>query len=359
MTTISARIREIVEKHHRERLFSGVIDVRQGNAQICVVASGLASHTHGIFNQENTRFQTASGCKIFTAVAICQLVESRLLSFETRLGDCLNVVFPNFDPNVTVHHLLTHSSGITSYFEEDVDPDYEKVWHDHPVYRMRNPADFLPLFQDKPMKFTPGDRFEYNDGGFILLGLIVERCSGMAFTSYVQESIFDPCGMQDSGYFATDQLPERTAESYIHDAETDTWRSNIFAVPIVGGPDGGAYTTAADMALFWQALLGDQLLEPSTRERMMTPLLDAHVEGEHLFYGYGIWMLKPADIVTMYYVTGWDPGVAQFSAYHPQEDVLITILGNTNRPIMRIHAEIIELIREADLGLKLVKGGQV
>ena len=108
----------------------------------------------------------------------------------------------------------------------------------------------------------------------MLLGLIVEQITGTPFAEYIGEHIFRPAGMHDSGYFASDQLPPRTAQSYIQNAD-GTWRSNIYAVPIVGGPDGGAYTTAADMAHFWQALLTHKLLT-----RKPPPPCCRHADGD-------------------------------------------------------------------------------
>ena len=162
---------------------------------------GYAVRSERIPNRLDTRFQTASGSKIFTAVAICQLIESGRLALDTHIQDCLPVAFPLFDPGITVRHLLTHNSGITSYFEEDIDPDYEALWQQVPVYRMRTPSDFLPLLENRPMKFRPGERFEYNDGGFVLLGAIVEQVSGMPFREYIQEQTFRKAHMVEFGLF--------------------------------------------------------------------------------------------------------------------------------------------------------------
>ena len=335
------QIKGIVEALDRKRPFSGVVSVQEGEKVLFEKGYGLANRAEAIPNTPRTRFQMASGCKIFTSVAICQLVEKGKVSFDTSLGRCLDVSFRHFDPNITLHHLLTHSSGITSYFEEDVDDDYEALWKDRPMYGIRSPRDFLPMFQDKKMKFTPGERFDYNDGGFILLGLVVEQLSGMSFSSYVEENILTVCGMADSGYFATDRLPGRTAYAYIKNEADQTWRTNFFAVPIVGGPDGGAYTTAPDMAKFWSALLDNRLLTEDVTDQLLCPQIAARSEGADIYYGYGVWMFKPGDDVVHYYVEGWDPGVAFLSAVYPEKDVVITILGNTNRSVWPIHDEVV------------------
>ena len=178
------RIDRLISEQTEPEPFSGVVYLTQGEEILFEKAYGQAIRTEAIPNRVDTRFQTASGSKIFTAVAVCRLVERGLLTFDTPLRDCVDVEFPNFAPEITMGHLLTHTSGIISYFEEDVNPDYEALWKGVPMYSIRGPKDFLPLFRHKEMKFPPGDRFDYNDGGFILLGLAVEAVTGLEFPDW-------------------------------------------------------------------------------------------------------------------------------------------------------------------------------
>ena len=204
------RINEVIESQIDPEPFSGVVFLTGLHCEEVFYEHGygFAIRSEKIPNRVDTRFQMASGCKIFTSVAICRLVEQGKLDFSTLLRECTDIVFPTFAPEITVHQLLTHSSGIASYFEENINPDYEALWLNLPQYKVRNPKDFLPLFQHKPMKFRPGERFEYNDGGYILLGLVIEKLTGISFPDYVQETVFEPAEMNDSGYFFTDQLPD-------------------------------------------------------------------------------------------------------------------------------------------------------
>ena len=323
--------------------FSGVIHLTRGDEVLFQEARGLALRPESIPNTVRTRFQMASGCKIFTSVAVCQLVDEGKLDLGTRLRDCVDATFPHHAPDITIHHLLTHSSGITSYFEEDVDPDYEALWRDVPVHKMRRPRDFLPLFQDKPMKFAPGERFDYNDGGYVLLGLVVESVAGMDFASYVSENVFGLAGMDDSGYFATDRLPQRTARAYIRDADGG-WRSNVFTVPIVGGPDGGAYTTASDMARFWRALVERRLLAAETTEAMLSSRIATASSRPYTDYGYGVWIEKAGGGVRKRFVEGSDPGVAMRSAVYPSVDAVLTVIGNTGDALWRLYPELEALL---------------
>jgi CubicO group peptidase (beta-lactamase class C family) len=340
----SSQIDRIIRSQDERQPFSGVVLVKEKGETVFSKGYGFANRAESIPNTMETRFQMASGCKIFTSVAICQLVQKGLISFDTPLKDCLDISFPGFSPEISVHHLLTHSSGITSYFEEDVNPDYEALWRELPMYRVRTPRDFLPLFQHKKMKFAPGQKFEYNDGGYIILGLIIEQQTKMSFSEYVEENVLTPCAMTDSGYFATDRLPGQTAYAYIYNEADNTWRTNFFAVPIVGGPDGGAYTTAPDMVKFWEGLFNHRLLNGAFTEKLLYPHMAAESQGKNRYYGYGVWMIKRDDAVAAYHVEGWDPGVAFISAFHPKGEILITIMGNTNKPIWPIHDDIVSVV---------------
>jgi CubicO group peptidase (beta-lactamase class C family) len=332
MNVDAARLRECIQNQVEPEPFSGVVYLTKGNEVLFEAGCGLAIRSERIPNTIDTRFQTASGCKIFTSVAVCRLVEQRKLSFDALLSECVDVAFPNFAPEITIHHLLTHSSGITSYFEEDVDPDYEALWRDLPMYRVRGPRDFLPLFQHKSMRFAPGERFEYNDGGYILLGLVIECVAGADFTTFIQEDVLRVAGMQDSGYFATDRLPERTAYAYIKD-DDGAWRTNFFAVPIIGGPDGGAYTTAPDMARFWRALTSDRLLSADLKSQLLEPQIVTAGDSTSTHYGYGVWIDQAEGKVRSYFVEGFDPGVAMKSSFYPDEDLILTVIGNTSHAL--------------------------
>ena len=189
------------------------------------------------------------------------------------------------------------------------------------------------------MKFSPGERFDYNDGGYILLGLVIESVTGIDFQAYVQENVFDMASMEDSGYFATDQLPERTAYAYIKNAD-GTWRTNFFAVPIVGAPDGGAYTTAPDMARFWRALAGKRLLKAETTELMLDIQVATSSKSPYTHYGYGVWIDRSEKAVRKRFVEGSDPGVALRSAVYPDEDVILTVIGNTGRALWPLYTEL-------------------
>lgn len=307
--------------------FSGSILVENNDKVLLNKNFGYANRSDKIEVNSSTRFGIASGCKLFTAIAISQLVENEKLSFGSKLSECVDLEFKHIDKNVTVHQLLTHTSGIPDYFDEDTMDDFEEVWMTHPMYHVRRLKDFLPLFQDEPMKGNAGDEFQYNNAGYILLGLIVEHVSGLEFTDYIQLNIFNKADMSDSGYFAFDSLPERTALGYIDNSD-GTWKSNIYSMPVKGGSDGGAYITTGDMAKLWTSLMNFSLLSKSYTNKLLYP----HVqdpEDDDSFYGYGTWIKKTSgDRILRYHVMGYDPGVSFHSAYYPDLSVTSVVCSN-------------------------------
>ena len=313
-----------IEVAQKESQFSGSIVLKNKESSLVESSFGYANRSDLLLNTIDTRFGIASGCKIFTAVAISQLVEAGKLAYDQKLKDCTSITLPHFDNSITIHHLLTHTSGVPDYFDEEVMDDFEELWIEKPMYHMRKLEDFLPLFQNGKMKFTPGEQFHYNNAGYILLGLIVEETTGLSFQRYVEKNIFEKAGMKDSGYFPMDALPNNTAIGYI-DYEDGSWKTNIYSLPVIGGSDGGAFTTAQDMLHFWDALLDNKLLEEQTTAALLQPYVK---EQDDDYYGYGVWIKKDGNNISKYHVMGYDPGVSFHSAYYPAQQLKLAICSN-------------------------------
>lgn len=338
ITNILKRITETQEKVK----FSGGILVKGNNDILTELSYGYANRSEQIENSIDTRFGIASGCKLFTSIAICQLVEAGKLSFESKLEDCLDVNFLNFDRNITIHHLLTHTSGIPDYFDEEVMDDFEKLWVKNPMYLIRNLEDFLPLFQNQPMKFKVGERFHYNNAGYILLGLIVEEASQLKFSEYVEEHIFKKADMSDAGYFEFDSLPRYTALGYI-DLPNDKWKTNIYSLPVKGSSDGGAFVTVNDMGNLWDSLLNNRLLNEEHTNKLLTPYV--RTNNKNGFYGYGVWIEKKEDEMFKFHIMGYDPGVSFHSAFYPKILIKTVISSNKSKGAFDIMKEIEEEIQ--------------
>ncbi|WP_191561227.1 serine hydrolase domain-containing protein [Metabacillus idriensis] len=320
------------EKVINHEKFSGVIFVKNDNEVLFESASGYSNRAEEQLNTVHTRFGIASGCKLFTAIAICQLVENGVLSFDARLKDCLDVDFSHFDEHLTIHHLLTHSSGIPDYFDEETMDNFEDLWKRTPMYQLKDLKDFLPLFKNEKMLFKPGERFHYNNAAFIVLGLIVEQQTGLSFTDYIETNLFRKCGMNDSGYFSLDRLPKNTACGYI-DNEDGTWKTNVYSIPIKGGADGGAYITAPDMIKLWEALLTYRLLSEKYTKLLMTPHIQVK---DGVDYGYGIWINRRKNTIYKFHVMGYDPGVNFHSAIYPKSGIKLAIPSNKSSGAFQI-----------------------
>ena len=284
------------------------------------LAKGFANRVDERPIAVDSRFGIASGSKVFTAVAVLQLVGQGKLELSANLSELLPKTFPNF--KATIHQLLCHTSGLPDYFDEETLDGFEQLWQEIPMYRMQTPADFVPLFRDLPPVEEPGARFRYNNAGYIALGLVIEHVTGEEFADYVEREVLAKAGMSESGYFRLDRLPKNTAYGYID--EGDSWRTNQYAIPVRGGADGGAFVTAGDMAKFWNRLMDGTLLP----EQMKNQLLAVQAQQGEEAYGYGVWIARQEGEVVKYHVMGEDPGVNFHSGYYPGQKSIVTVLSN-------------------------------
>ncbi|MBD1381075.1 serine hydrolase domain-containing protein [Metabacillus arenae] len=333
---MNKKILSVVNEAQESRRFSGTTLIKQAGKAPVISSRGYANRAEQLPNKPGTRYGIASGCKLFTAIAICQLVEEGKIAFDTKLSECIEYELPNFSENITIHHLLTHTSGVPDYFDEEVMDDFEDLWRNTPMYTIRHVKDFLPFFENDQMKFTPGKQFHYNNTGYILLGLIVEKVSGLQFIDYIEENIFKKANMVNSGYFAFDSLPPKTAQGYI-DFVDGTWKTNIYSLPVRGGSDGGAYITVEDMVLLWEALLKHKLLSEPYTKKLLTP----HVNHkDKKFYGYGVWINQTEGTISKYHIMGYDPGVSFHSAYYPSSQTILVVCSNASKGAFNIMEEV-------------------
>ncbi len=342
----SHELAAVIEETAREVGYSGVVSARVGSDEPIVCAFGHEDRARGIPITAESRFAIASGAKTFTAVAVCQLVERGALTLDTRLRDCLDVDFPKASTDVTVRQLLQHTSGMPDYFDEEVMSDYEELWRDRPMYSIKRLHDFLPLFREAPMKDAPGDQFSYNNAGYIVLGLIVEQASGMRFDEYVVQNVFAPVGMKASGYFETDRLPDKVALGYIEDPDESArgWRTNFFAVPIVGGSDGGVFVSAGDLDLFWVALSAGRLVSDAMQREMQQPLTATGETDHGTHYGRGFWLTLQGEETVAVFMIGGDPGVEFYSALFPRTGARLTLLANSERGAVALRRKLRSLL---------------
>jgi CubicO group peptidase (beta-lactamase class C family) len=173
-----------------------------------------------------------------------------------------------------------------------------------------------------PSKFAPGERFAYSNGGYVVLALIAERTSGVPFHELVEQRVCQPAGMMDTAYLRSDELPARTARSYL---ECDgAWRTNVFHLPVRGSGDGGIYSTAADIHALWCAFVAGRIVSTEWVAEMLRPR--SVVPRQSMRYGLGFWLHASTDAVIL---EGRDAGVSFRSLHDRRTHVTVTVISNT------------------------------
>lgn len=293
--------------------FRGNVYVVQDGRVLYKSVTGFADLSNEIPNTLETRFASASAGKVFVAVGILQLIEQGKLRFDDTLGELLDIEFHHIDKDVTVRQLLVHTSGVPDYFDETVMSEYEDLWIDYPNYKIRHNHDLLPLFINKPMMYPKGEKFQYNNSGYVLLAMIIEKVTGVYFDQYLQTNVFEPCNMKSTGYYELDKLPSRCANNYIYCPDTRDFRTNIFSVDVKGTGAGGAFITVTDIVRFWTELLKGSLISKELVSKMLSKQSGDGMDAEEGYYGYGVWIIDNPRGEDFAYFQGADPGVSFIS----------------------------------------------
>jgi CubicO group peptidase (beta-lactamase class C family) len=307
--------------------FSGVFSVSNINGVLFEKCAGFRNKSENLPNTMNTAFGIASGTKLFTGLAVCKLIDENKLSFHTRICDILHYDLGQIDKRVTVFHLLTHTSGVGDYLDEeseDCDQQFQELNKKYPVYLYEKLEYYLQMITPLPPKFEPGERFGYSNAGFILLGLVIEAVSGISYQQFVYDAIISPCKLKHTGYYRADSLPANVALGYMKNG--DDWNTNIFSLPVLGGSDGGIYTCANDLDKLWRAVFKGMIFS----ENMLTEFIKKQsVMCEIGSYGLSVYRHEVEDKL-FYYAVGGDAGVDFFTAYSPEQEIVFSALGNTS-----------------------------
>lgn len=303
---VDTYVRDLVEADR----FSGVVLVaRDGNA-IFERAYGSADKEQGFPNQLSTHFSIASAGKMFTAVAIAQLVEAGKLSYADTIDRHLSG-YPDGIGKVTIDQLLTHRSGIADFFADEA--RFARVKQSLDPQR-----DYPSLFIDEPLRFIPGERFEYSNSNYILLGAVIEAVTGQSYGDYLRTHVFTPAGMTETSLSSAGMEDDVLARGYTElDAEgamtPGTRRSAAVHEPAMASAAGGAYTTAGDLLRFAQALRGHRLLSAAATGELLEDRVDYERPGYRYAYGFMTRRVGGDRVVGH---SGGFPGVdAQFEMY--------------------------------------------
>lgn len=264
--------------------FSGCVTVADGGETVFDECRGLAERNFDVPVDHQTRFRVASVGKMFTAVAIGQLVEAGKLSWDSTLAQ-LVPEYPDHAAakKITVWELLHHTSGLGDFFVPAFFEHREKYI---------DPADYLGLIARQPKPGEPGKGFNYSNAGYVLLGRIIENVSHEGYFDYIQHHVFAPAGMRSSGFNTLDEVTPKLAVGYFHESPFSTkWKTNWMKIPFKGSPAGDAYSTNADLLRFAAALRSGKLLKQATLAEMFkdpVPMGPGAIEagfGERLSHG--------------------------------------------------------------------------
>jgi len=305
--------------------FSGVALVAKGDRIIFNKAYGLSDKAHNTPNKLDTKFNLGSMNKMFTSVAIAQLVQAGKLTYETTLAKILPE-YPNQEvaAKVTIHHLLTHTSGLGDFFKPEFFQNREKY---------RNPKDYFPIFAKDPLRFEPGKGWSYSNAGFVVLGAVVENASGQNYYEYVRDHIFAPAGMKDSASYAVYDIVPNLATGYTRadngdPLEIEARRNNILTMPMMGSSAGGGYSTPPDLLKFAQALKSHKLLNAELTEKVTSGKVDTPMGAK---YAYGF-MDETIEGKSVRGHSGGAPGINSYLNIFWDGSYTVIVQGNYDPP---------------------------
>jgi len=298
--------------------FSGVVLVAKDGRPIFSDAGGEADRASHRPVTPDTQFRIGSMNKMFTAVAILQMVDAGKIRLDDPLGKYLSA-YPNSDTaRVTIRQLLTHTGGTGDIFT----PEYMAA-----RLTTRTHGDYIALFGKRAPEFTPGDHHAYSNYGFILLGAIIEKVSGQDYYTYVDAHVFRPAGMTRTASLPEDVDVPGRAIGYMR-GEDGRWIPNTDTLPYRGTSAGGGYSTAGDLLKFAVALQSGKLLKPETLAMASGPQVKARGENS---YGFGF-MADSGGAYGFYGHNGGAPGINGELRIYPRAGYVIIALSNLDPP---------------------------
>ena len=306
----AARMDQIVQSFVTNHEFMGSVLVARDTQVLFSKGYGFANLEWEAANAPNTKFRLGSITKQFTAASILLLEERGKLSISDPVKKYLSDAPAAWD-KITIFHLLTHTSGIPSFTGF---PDYPKL---EPF--ATTTAELVARFRDKPLEFEPGAKWNYSNSGYLLLTHLLEKISGEAYEKFVQENIFNPLGMKDTGYDSNSAVILHRASGYVH--INDRFENASFIHMSVPRGAGGLYSTTEDLLKWEQGLFGGKLLKAASLEEMITPFKDDYA------FGLGVRMVGGHKLIDH---GGGIEGFNTLLAYYPEDKLTLVVLANVN-----------------------------
>jgi len=307
-----ARMEKIIQSYVADHKFMGSVLVARDGKTLLDKGYGFANLEWQIPDTPTTKFRIGSITKQFTAASILLLEERGKLKTDDPVKKYMPDAPAAWD-KVTIFHLLTHTSGIPSFTSF---PDLPKR-----QLEAMTPQQLVDWFRDKPLEFEPGTKWNYSNSGYVLLGYLIEKISGQSYADFVQQNIFTPLGMKDSGYDSNSAIIERRAAGYAPGKNGPENAGFVnMTVPLSAG---GLYSTTEDLLRWEQGLFGGKLLSPASLAKMTTPFKEDYA------FGLGVSSQGGHKAITH------DGGIQGFNTsmiYYPDEKLVIEVLANINGP---------------------------
>ncbi|MCY4654724.1 MAG: serine hydrolase [Dehalococcoidia bacterium] len=340
----------------RDEPFSGVVLVSDDQGDVFVGCCGYANRSWKVPNRRDTRFRVASVGKMHTAVAVLQLVEQGRLSLDAAIVELLSLENSRISAKVTIRHLLTMTSGIADWIDESPTSrwNWDALKRRHPLYLLKESSDYLPLFANREPKFAPGEGWAYCNANFVLLGMAIEKVSGVPYAEYMRQNIFGPYGMTDTDFLPTDSAADRVAEGYVPILDDNRslvgWKSNVYDLTIEGGADGGSTSTTDDLIRFSRFLgrgniMGAGLLQDMIALKVEMPFSPRL--GCRWWYGCGVEIVSDMEgRIIRWGHGGEEAGVSCRLHHYPNLGLDVAIMGNATECAGPLGIRIGEILAE-------------
>lgn len=306
----ASRMEQVVQWYVGGNRFMGSVLVARGDKILLNKGYGSADLEWDIPNSSTTKFRIGSLTKQFTAAAILLLEQRGKLKIDDPVKKYMPDAPAAWD-KVTIFNLLTHTSGIPSFTSF---PDYHST-----EATPTTPEKLVERFRDKPLEFQPGEKWNYSNSGYVLLGYLIEKISGQSYKDFLQENFFKPLGMNDSGYDSNSAIIVHRAEGYTPSASKPMHAGYIdMSIPFSAG---GLYSTTGDLLRWEQGLFGGKVLSQESLKKMTTPFKND--------YAFGLGVLK-ANGHTIIEHNGGIEGFNAHMSYCPDDSVTVVVLANLN-----------------------------
>lgn len=331
--TLTSDLETILSRYIDEKVITGNIFITKGDEVLINKNVGMADIKNKISNSSTTKYQIGSLSKQFTAACIMILEDKGML----KVKDNISKYIPDY-PNgekITIHHLLTHTSGIPEHLDRVMEN----------VTKLHTMEEIIAVFKDKPLVFKPGERFEYCNSNYVLLGHLIEKISGEEYGEFLNKNIFKPLQMNDTGYTLDLSSLDNMAIGYETISPEPQIAINMH--PSVANAAGGIYSTSEDLNKWHKALMNNSIMNAEVTKKFMTPYVDEENDGK---YGYGWEFKAPYFTDKSYKVIGHGGTTLAFvSEFYsdPVNDFNIVTLSNVPRNYdLKMYMELIDILKK-------------